>query len=336
MTITLRVDGTPAMGMGHLVRSLALKDGLRHHCSYDCVIVTRTPEFFSAKSVLALPPSILDVEEGFWIAQEIPSSRVVITDLYRPCQEQIKNYRQGPWALICLDDENDVFFDCDLLVNPNLNQTFRHRFSGTTLYRTGKEAILLREQFDTLPVHPCRQEIRHVLVCFGGSDPWNMSKKVCAWLQDTMPDRVERVSVVVGRGFDGNDGIPGLPKRGKWRLLKDVAHMATLMQEADVGILAAGTLLYEAAAAGLPALFISMTEAQVREAEFACQAGTAINLGQYKDVTAPTIGSALACLGEHQTRKALSQAGQALIDGGGRRRLIESIIELYTKGRGGR
>ena len=38
------------------------------------------------------------------------------------------------------------------------------------------------------------------------------------------------------------------------------------MAGADLGILAAGTLLYEAAAAGLPALFLSLSDAQRGEA----------------------------------------------------------------------
>jgi spore coat polysaccharide biosynthesis predicted glycosyltransferase SpsG len=309
------------MGWGHLVRTQALGVALRRR-NVDCVLVTAAEGPFELPHVTVAPHLAPELESTALQAQR---PDVVVADLYRPDERRLEALR-GPWKLVCIDDEAPIEFDCDLLVNPSLDPDFVHRRAEHTQYMMGGEALLLRQQFQQLPLHPTRENARRLLVCFGGSDPVGMTRKTMGWLNEALPG-IERIQVIIGRGFAEAEALraSGGPRT---ELLHDVQNMAALFVSADLGVFAAGSLLYEAAAAGLPSVFISITDAQRREADAACTQGAGVHLGWYQDVSRPALLGALSGLLNAPARAALSASAQWLVDGRGCDRVADRILGL--------
>src|SRR6185369_11980644 len=212
----------------------------------DCVVLSQS------RAETALPRRAPDAAEGF---------DVLIADLYRPSAADLAALRLAARSLVVIDDESDFPLQCTLVINPNLG--FSPTLAAGTRMLAG--AIPLRAQFANLPPHPIRPQIERLLVCFGGSDPAGLTIDVVGRIAPQIAGDA-RVSVVLGPAYDDEARLRAGLTDKRFTILRNVADMVPLFTDADVGILGAGTLLYEAAVTGLPSIFVSSTAAQAREA----------------------------------------------------------------------
>jgi spore coat polysaccharide biosynthesis predicted glycosyltransferase SpsG len=90
-------------------------------------------------------------------------------------------------------------------------------------------------------------------------------------------------------------------------------------------------MAYEAAAAGLPALLISLNASQAREAEMLENAGAAVHWGNSADRSREELAPQLIRLQNPQRRSEMSRAGQTLLDGLGCRRVALAILDLCSR-----
>ena len=134
--------------------------------------------------------------------------------------------------------------------------------------------------------------------------------------------------MVVGQGAAVEGGFEALAHDPRFVMCHDVADMASLMGEADVAILAAGTLAYEALASGLPGALIGLDESQSWEAAEIAHRGAAIYVGTAADLDRSVVDAALQQLASPRDRAAMSACAQALVDGTGRARVADAIARV--------
>jgi spore coat polysaccharide biosynthesis predicted glycosyltransferase SpsG len=282
------------------------------------------------------PPRDIPAErEWQFLASLNPVPEVVIVDLYRPSQSAFDGL-QGPWTLVAVDDDSPLLIDADLLVVPDLNDGFTHRVTPRTAVMRGGEAIILREEFDALPPHRTAPALSHLLICLGGSDPADFTRCVTGWLRPGLPAGIDRVTVIVGKSYPHYEDLSAsLPEDGRWRLLRDVPSVVPMMAAADAGLVAGGTLLYEAACTGLPIVAVSQNESQAREIRVAAGAGAAIDLGPVQTATAAAVQSALIRLGDPGLRAEMTRRAATLVRPGGRLRVAERIVHAWRARRSG-
>ncbi len=329
MEVVLRAESGTSIGRGHVVRSLALARALREVAGASCRLVSRSELGDGSVPVIPLPKEVPAEREGGFLAALRPRPDVVIADLFRPTQESFDGL-QGDWLLVAIDDESPILFDAGLLVVPDLNDRFRHRHTPETPVLKGGEAIMLREEFDALPSHRLSPVLGHLLICLGGSDPVDFTGRLVGWLREGLPPSVERVSVLAGRNYRPVQSLEAsLPADGRWQLLREVAAVASIMVDADAGIVAGGTLLYEAASAGLPVMAVSLNDAQAREVAVAAGAGAALDLGPVETATASGVAAAIIHLSPPEIRGAMSRRAAELVRPGGRIRVAHRILEAW-------
>ncbi len=332
--LCFRADANSSVGYGHVVRSGALAGALKEYHGLESVLWTRTPVTFDPFMEQRLIGSDVPVDaEAEWIARQPDRPSVVILDLRRPSMEQIAGYGRGrPWRVVCFDDENEISVSCDISVNPSLADHWPHRKRQTGRYLVGGPFLLLRRQFEQLPPHETRPLPAECLLCFGGSDDSNLSGRiVTAWSQ-SWPAGVRRVTLVLGPGYEGERTIRRATEADpRWWIMRSPTAMARLMQVADVGLFTASTLLYEALATGLPALFLSVNDGQRQEAEVAAKLGAGVDLGFEGDRGISRLSDALPdfLLGD---REGVSRRAQTLVDGMGCRRIANEIARLVFPG----
>jgi spore coat polysaccharide biosynthesis predicted glycosyltransferase SpsG len=325
LKVALRVDAEARTGFGHLVRTVAVGRALAERGA-ECVILARAaPDALPFRRVDLSRTPLADA-----LAAERPD--LLLADLFAPSEPELAALRHGPWALALLDDDCPLFIDCDLLVNPNLDPAFRHRLPPHSRYLRGAEVVILREQFQNLPPRATRPTLARLAVCFGGTDPVDATRRALPLLAANLPDTVEDVTVVVGAGYPHRAALEAAwPADPRLHLAVDHPDMAGLLAAADAGLLAAGTLLYEACATGLPAAFVSLTPGQAREADTVAQAGAALHLGPPDRLDAATLARALAALAPPAARAELARRAQSLIDGRGLTRVTEALLALAPR-----
>jgi UDP-2,4-diacetamido-2,4,6-trideoxy-beta-L-altropyranose hydrolase len=312
--IVVVVDAGDTVGWGHFVRSHALVYELRRRGAEVELFVNGVLPPFAAPGaatetgnemgVVALPPSALNAD-------------AVVLDL-KTYAARIRADIPDTILLVTIMDGDPIPFQPDLTIDPNVSGRQR---VGASL--SGPEAVILRPEFDRRPaVSPARMS-GTLLVSFGGAPPRELvARTVRAVRNQSM---FSDVCMVLPAGIDvappsGDSGV-------RITVSTRVADMHALLLQAEAGLIAAGTLLHEACATGLPSAVVSLNEEQHVEAAAVAGRRAILYLGPSSDLTDDALGSGLTSLASPRLRAELSSHALALLGGHGRERVAELIVE---------
>lgn len=333
----IRCDGSPRLGLGHVVRCLALAEELRDgHGIGICFALGEEGVGAELVRRLNFPVDIRpqDTGEEEWIDALIrrfdPRALIldIRTDLDRPA---LSRWRKAEIALIVIDDPTDRRLEADLAVYPPVPQIFEADWSGFAGRACiGWEYILLRREFRWRTPRP-HNDPPVVLVTMGGSDPAGLTLLALDALRQL--ETPFRAQVVLGKAFLHDQALNELRKYlpTRFEFLRDVSDMSSLMSGADLALAAFGGTAYELGAMGVPSILLGLTEDHARSADALAKAGMAVSLGCYEGVTTTAIVSIVQeLLIDTQRRLAMSAACLAL-DGGGAERVANELIKIVQR-----
>jgi spore coat polysaccharide biosynthesis predicted glycosyltransferase SpsG len=128
--------------------------------------------------------------------------------------------------------------------------------------------------------------------------------------------------VVVGHDYAGP-----LPPGAE--VVRDPADLPSLVAGADVVLIGAGTMKFEAATLGRPAVLVAVADDQRRVGPAFARTGAALWLGDGRTVDPGVVWQTVAGLvADPTTREAMSGRARRTIDGGGADRLAAEILSL--------
>lgn len=357
LTTLFRCDASREIGFGHVMRCLALAECLREHG--DAVrFLIRQDEGASrvlremGRMIRWLPPACAVSDIAQMIHREVQQLLSatgeppwVVVDSDDEPRRQIEAAREAGALVLMVDDLGGCDPHAHLLVNPNLDAmaSWYPGANGTTLLLGSGYHLLRREFLAASPRRVAAAPVRRILVTLGGSDAKNRTALVLQGL-DHLPSAIRgaiEVHVVLGPGCLHRASLEALIGRVGYRALihRDVLLMSALLREADLAITAGGGTLYEAAACGLPALVIVLSENQQRNASAFARRGVAVPLGDGARLDPPAIARAVHALMEDADRReAMSRQARGLIDGHGPERIRQAMLERMSAviRRGGR
>jgi UDP-2,4-diacetamido-2,4,6-trideoxy-beta-L-altropyranose hydrolase len=267
MAVYFRCDGGSRIGLGHLIRSMALAQMLRP--DYQAHFLIREPGAGMADLLRAEQFAFTALSETDDYLQEAGDLRdhilaagdLVVLDGYHfdtPYQELL---RQKDIILVCIDDLQAFPFLADLVINqaggliPGRYQVLPH-----TRLCLGPAYALLREPF----LQAARQErtvkpINRVLLNMGGADPQNDTCSILADLLRQAPNI--QVEVVTGSAYPFGEALAALAAgRSRVGLHRNLPadEMCRLMRACDAAILPPSSVAYEWCSVGGP-LFLFQT-----------------------------------------------------------------------------
>lgn len=330
--LLIRVDASPRIGTGHVMRCLALAQAWRRTGgSAIFASAENTPALatriaaggFQHVRLSVTPGTKEDAAETVALARSQSASWVVADGYVFGLTYQCVIKSAGLRLLIVDDYGHAGEYAADLVLNQNLNAeaTLYARRATHTRLLLGTRYALLREEF--LRWRDWKREIpaiaRKVLVTLGGSDPDNVTSKVIQALAGFTD--LETV-VVVGGSNPHLENLKTeiLNTKSEIRLVVDAIDMPELMAWADVALAAGGTTSWELAFMGLPSLVLVLAANQRGNAA----ALSAANAGRL--TTSEKLAADLeALLINDGRRRTLSQRGRQLVDGCGRSRVATCL-----------
>jgi UDP-2,4-diacetamido-2,4,6-trideoxy-beta-L-altropyranose hydrolase len=258
--VIFRADGNSRIGLGHVVRSLALAHMLRDE--FECVFAIQAPTkelkeqiMEVCNGIISLPPCHPS-EERFVheLAAYISEEEIVVLDGYDFRTEYQQSIKSRNTPLVCVDDIHAFPFVADAVVNQaggvreNLYKTAPY-----TKLCLGPAYGLLRPPFlaaslrrRNLPEGDIR-----VLLTLGGADSQNLTLQLAKEL--AAADSVKQVDVVVGAAYQHTGLLQTwLEEQRNFALHRNLtAHqMCRLMQQCAAAVTAASGVAYEYAAVG--------------------------------------------------------------------------------------
>jgi spore coat polysaccharide biosynthesis predicted glycosyltransferase SpsG len=164
-----------------------------------------------------------------------------------------------------------------------------------------------------------------VLLCFGGSDPADVTARVGRRLAS---DPRWRLEVVVGPDYRGTAEATGLG------VIREPADLVERLVRADVAVIGAGTMKFEAAALGVPAVLVAVADDQVPVGPRFAAAGAAVWMGDGRHIDPEALAECVAAVAGDEVRRAtMSRRGPEVVPGDGARRIVaETMADTGTEG----
>ncbi len=160
--------------------------------------------------------------------------------------------------------------------------------------------------------------IPRVLLCFGGSDPGDITARLGVALA---ADARWSLEVAAGPDYRGAAQARGLA------VLREPPDLVELLAAADVAILGAGTMKFEAAALGTPALLVAVADDQLPVGPPFAATGAAAWAGDGRKVEPALVVELMAALAlDPRRRAAMARRGPEVVPGDGARRIVAATM----------
>ena len=348
MDLFIRADANSRIGIGHIMRCIALAQAWQDHegeitfishCESKPLKQRIQEEGFSFISLNSIHPNPTDLKMTLSILKEgMPKyKKWLVLDGYHFTPEYQKAIRDRGIRLLVIDDMDHLpYYHADILINHNIYaQELTYNCNGDTNLLLGARYVFLRKEF--LEYSNLRRNIpdraRNILVTLGGADPDNVALKVIEALCLFSNLQIE-VNIVVGPANINQEKLRDALDSSNfiYHLLFNPLNIPDLMAWADLAISAGGNTIWELAFMGVPCVIITLAENQQPVAEELAKIGMASNLGWHNILSQADVMQAVKRLiFSKTTRREMSQKGQAIINGSGVSLTIDRIKSYGKK-----
>jgi len=299
--IVVRADATPAMGLGHAMRCLALAQAYRDAGGDVVFAMADPPAAFAARLAaesIGLRPAEAVATGADWI----------VLDGYHFDAAYERELRAAARLLVL--DDHDADHDADLILRQGLGARAGDRVLAGVRY------ALLRREFRQWAGgdRAVPERVQRVLVTLGGGDPGPVIDIVLEAL--TRADL--EVQWITGPLNPRRDAPPGV------EVVVDATDMPERMQWADLAVTAAGSTSWELARVGTPQIAIELADNQRPVARALAEHGIAVPAGWHADLDAAALARAIDGL-TAERRAEMSRRGRAAVDGQGAVRVLEAM-----------
>ncbi|MBI3631444.1 MAG: DUF354 domain-containing protein [Candidatus Staskawiczbacteria bacterium] len=314
--IVFVVDANSKIGMGHLIRCLALAEELDK--KLNCHIT-----FLIRKSVVGRREVL---KYGFEVKKRLSDENadVIITSLPNIEQAYSKQLKKKTKLLVILDESPKTIFFADIVVRGTTVPEFSKRGSDRKIkFLLGPDYVILNDKLRkfNLKHKKIKPVVKSVLITVGGGDLNNLTPKIMSALNNF--NSIEKM-VIVGPTFRKTSSIA---RYKNYNVKYSVTNMAELMFSADLAISGGGMTLYELASVGTPTIVLCQTPDQLIEANIFQKKNAIINLGMGKKIDKKNITDCVGTiLNNRRKRELMSRVGKKIIDGKGAQRIAKEII----------
>ena len=272
MHAVIRADASPAIGGGHVVRSLALAAAMEK-LGWHCELAARAD---TGHTIPSLDDSAVHfIKLGEFEAND-PAHLglrwrdgidLLIVDHFDLGADFETGSKQWADCVMAIDGQRRPH-DCDFLLDPNLGRA-REEFESLVPERChlllGPEFALLRPQFLELRERSLARRdgsLQRILVMLGATDFGGLTPVVLEAIAAV--NQTAHVHIVVGPKVNWDRDFEMKSRRWPFPVTRHVwpANIAELMCETDLFIGACGSTVWECCCLGIPSLFLEVAKDQ--------------------------------------------------------------------------
>ena len=281
--ILFRVDGYRELGMGHIYRCLTLAYSLTGH---EILFVTREDRTEGYQKLLDSHMHVQSVgsDEEFYALAGKWQPDVIVHDCLNTEREYILQLKQLAKRVVTLED---IGSGADV-ADATINALYEDDSKGENYY-WGEKYVCLKDEFLIAPCAEYHEQVKKVVVLFGGSDPsdftyraYNLAKK----MHSDFPQISFRF--VLGAGYDNHVHKLSDDEACKIKVVTDIKRVSDALSDADLAITSQGRTVYELAAMGVPAIVLAQNERETKHT-FAQMHNGFLNLGMGNQVSDETL-----------------------------------------------
>lgn len=355
-----RLDASPIIGSGHLVRSLHLAKALKRRGAKVSFVSRNLSEEYTANAISSnirvihapdigspIEPKANDYKTWLGASEEIDvsqflsyfgssSNNVIIADHYGIGEIWTSHAKNRGHKVIAFDDMAEQRLNTDVLINQNLGWKDEH-YSGLVKPHTklllGPKYAVLAENYASVRELLVRDFDRDtglkVLISLGGSDAFNVSKKIVVALLPILNESDCTITIVVGALNPNQKSLEKLCSRsaGKIKLLYGKSNLAEAYASSDFAIGSVGGSSWERCCLGLPTILVPVADNQIPAAKTLNLAGAGILVKASGEHFESELCEAFKKMCKSKLRLAVSRNAMQICDGNGAERVCDEIIK---------
>lgn len=263
----IRTDSSPIIGMGHVMRCLAIAGELRTLGVEVVFIVSNDYSSYKIEENHYKYIKILETDDILDEIQEykrifpLREKNIILVDSYKATDDFLNKlniladvyYIDG--LLKCKADIAGV-----ICFNPSVESSIYENIykDKKTKLLIGNEYIPLRSEFKTR-INRLNKDKSQVLLTTGSTDNLHITEAFCIIWQNRQLWRKADLHVVIGNLFNDRNWIK-LYKNIQFH--QDVHKMSALMRNSNIAVCQAGTTVYELLSQGVPTISFAINEIQ--------------------------------------------------------------------------
>lgn len=368
--VFFRTDGNTQIASGHLMRCISIADACRKSGMEVHFLVSdeESVSLFQQKLSADFPITCLESAAYDQLEQELPellsllancesSKTILFLDSYYVTEKYLNAVRKLA-KTVYIDDLMLFNYPVDLLINYDVISTcnipsYQSAYTNAGEKLLGASYAPLREQFQNKEM-PLRNPVRNVLITTGGSDPFHFCLSFLSFIKKIaslpnsdsarIPDDII-FHILVGSFNMDKDTLFSFAQASPFiRLYENVTDMASLMENCDLAVSAAGTTLYELCALGVPTISYTMADNQITAAEAFDKSGIIPYSGDIRVSMTNVLENIMLFLTQmsnsgnfdlattttvsYQERKIAHDTMRSFIDGTGSAKIAKAILDL--------
>ena len=276
--IVLRCDGNREIGMGHVYHCISLGHNLIEH---NVTIITNVNNREGYEKLLSSNLKVVGInnEREFFDYLEKNKTDIVVNDCLDTTIGYIKKLKKLVNRVVSIEDMGDGAKEADAVINA----LYKDSNSIDSNIYSGPQYVCLREEFALSKPAPFNDNIKNILVLFGGTDPSNLTEKIFAICKkDKYNDINFNFIIGIGSSFNVENNKKNI------KLYKDVKNVSLFMSKADLAFTSQGRTVYELASSGVPSIVLAQNDRELLHT-FAYMENGFLNLGLGSNVNINTI-----------------------------------------------
>lgn len=326
MKVCIITEGNFDIGYGHITRCTSLYQAFEERGIIPFFIVNGNENVKNTLNVkrkyifnwLRNTNKLFSIINGSEIA--VLDSYLAALSLYKKISEVVK-------IPVFIDDNLRLEYPRGVVVNFSISaKKIKYPNEENISYLLGSEYCLVRNEFWNVQNKIVSNEIKTIMITFGGSDMKNLTPQILEMLNTFFPNLKKKV--IIGMGFKNIYNIEAvLDKNSELIYFPTADGMKKVMMESDLAITAGGTTIYELAIVGVPAISVAVADNQLNNVKTFSELGINYFGGWWQDKNLfENIKKFILLLENRERRKKMVISGQKHINSDGSRRIIEYIL----------
>ena len=329
----LRADASGLIGVGHVMRSLALGEALLD-AAFDVVLASVDLPAEMREEARKCGITVVDLQCVPFGAADATATlslngAVLVIDGYKFEREFFEELEKSATNFVVIDDNVETKALAPSVVinqNPHATAEMYAHLSGTPQLLLGLQYALLRREVreaTKLSVVPVAGK---VFVAMGGSDFLNLTGPIVLALKDLDIELCVAVGPTNSQRKQIEDVVQSLPRARVILQADYITELAT----SSLAILAAGSSLWEAAALGVPSIGLIVADNQIGASVGAEHCGISLSVdvrnGLHKESIASNVENLLIMT--NGTLAKMTTATRSEVDEFGSMRVLQAIGQI--------
>lgn len=293
--IVLRCDGYKKIGMGHIYHCLTLAYALTGN---EVMLVTNEKYEEGLKKIEEshMPYVSIKDNEEFFEFLKVYKPDIIVNDCLDTKEEYIKRLKQLCKRVVTVEDLGEGTKYADVVINA----LYEDKKNQENVY-SGAEYVALRNEFLIRNPKDFSNEVKEVLVLFGGTDPSNLTKKIYDIVKE-IHKKYKKINYtfITGIGYNCKKNEILSDEKHNIKVLNNISNISEYIAKADLAFTSQGRTVYELASLGIPSIVLAQNDRELLHT-FAQMSNGFINLGLGEKVSEETIKNTVEWLIETPT-----------------------------------